>query len=54
MVVRMDDGRIFVGLSRILNAQTLILRDHRGINRQVVEFAKVVFMGRLICGMNAG
>lgn len=54
MVVQMDDGRIFVGISRILTAQTLILRDHRGINRQVIEFAKVVFMGRLVCGMNAG
>jgi hypothetical protein len=53
IVVKMDDGRIFVGISRILTAHALILRDCQGINRKVIEFSRVVFMGRLVCGMNA-
>ncbi|WP_010630377.1 hypothetical protein [Sporolactobacillus vineae] len=54
IVVRMNDGRIFAGISRLLTPQTLILRDCRGINREVIEFSNVGFMGRLVCGMNAG
>lgn len=53
VVVEMNDGRIFAGKSRILTAHTLILRDNQEINHEVVEFSKILFIGRLVCGMNA-
>jgi hypothetical protein len=51
VVVQMDDGRIFAGKSRILTAHTLILRDTQDINREVVDFSKIRFLGRLVRGM---
>lgn len=52
VIVQMTDGRIFAGVAKILTDRELIIRNHEGMNCEVLDFNKIRFIGRLVKGIN--